>query len=173
MSERDASTALLKYGRHLDDCRNRHDWPVEWRPIDDAPRNGWQFEARDAAGCEFVVSWAPYEGWRLAATREPVTPTEWRPSPCTCGFADVLSAQAPPVESWQPIETAPSGESVLVYGAPTPKQMGEWYVATNFDGAWEQPNGAWPDVQPTHWMPLPAAPSYPAGPEPNTTEPKP
>lgn len=71
------------------------------------------------------------------------------------------------VEGWQPIETAPKGELVLIHSP----DAADWYsvciahfVPSQFPGdedAWysqeediTQPIDAWP----THWMPLPDVP---------------
>jgi hypothetical protein len=57
---------------------------------------------------------------------------------------------------WQPIETAPRDEVVLIhYGAPAPAVAvlsadGQWIVHYPHWAAWE--------AQPTHWMSLPPPP---------------
>jgi hypothetical protein len=57
---------------------------------------------------------------------------------------------------WQPIETAPKDERIL---------LGGFYASGNFDvevGAWVFTHRRWPyigDKFATHWMPLPAPPS--------------
>ena len=59
-------------------------------------------------------------------------------------------------QGWQPIETAPKDERIL---------LGGFYASGNFDvevGAWVFTHRRWPyigDKFPTHWMPLPAPPS--------------
>lgn len=58
-------------------------------------------------------------------------------------------------EQWQPIDTVPVNESVLML------RMGKYGRCGMADG-YKQENGiiAWPYVnkEPTHWMPLPSAP---------------
>jgi hypothetical protein len=60
------------------------------------------------------------------------------------------------VEAWQPISTAPKdGTEVLVY---VPRRLGPLFAgASNTTGIqwWSRNLG---DVQPSHWMPLPAPP---------------
>ena len=56
------------------------------------------------------------------------------------------------MSEWQPIETAPKDESIiLVYSTED-----GWAVATWNDGNWWT-DGGWSHY-PTHWMPLPPAP---------------
>jgi len=76
----------------------------------------------------------------------------------------LLKALAHPEQGWQPIESAPKDEDVLIYmpdDGETEIAIGHcfgdddcWYPADEAicDG------GPWP-FQPTHWMPLPPPPS--------------
>jgi len=80
-----------------------------------------------------------------------------------CKSAPPQQQQAEPVavlEGWQPIETAPKdGSRVLTYRSGFLENMAVAWYSMNLD-AWLPVNGsAWPE--PTHWMPLPAAPSAP------------
>lgn len=66
-----------------------------------------------------------------------------------------LEAQVP---QWQPIETAPRDVNVLVYST------GTFYVAhfNTFFNRWRNIDGpSFPLATPTHWMPLPPAPTGP------------
>lgn len=61
---------------------------------------------------------------------------------------------------WQPIETAPKdGSEILLCSKKGRIANGVWMTATDRVGAW-----LWPyiKVEPTHWMPLPAAPGIAA-----------
>lgn len=86
-------------------------------------------------------------------------------------------AMAP--KGWQPIETAPK-EWILLLGyfnesGKWRTVRGEWFCQEEIDDQWEfpengspgwyetcvnadEPPNCWP-IEPTHWMPLPAAPS--------------
>jgi len=70
--------------------------------------------------------------------------------------------------SWQPIDTAPrDGTDVLLYGLCKPfvesDEFVGFYIAGFHDGEWislhhdDQGQNMW--IKPTHWMPLPAAPT--------------
>lgn len=80
------------------------------------------------------------------------------------GSRAALSApQQPSIGGWQPIETAPKdGSRVLLYHSgfkhPFYKRdlKARWWVDWWDERAWYQTA---PDAQPTHWMPLPAAPN--------------
>ena len=86
------------------------------------------------------------------------------------------SAFEPPldclVRGWQPIETAPKGEQVLIncpgkrvataFYQEQPFIGNGWHVVVPCMGGFG--NGSdtfvhWPEDQPTHWMPLPEAPN--------------
>jgi hypothetical protein len=81
--------------------------------------------------------------------------------------------EAPAVDGWQPIETAPKdGTSILVYGLPSRHpHLQSWFEApTRIVAQWDQideafciAGGDWcgPFVPATHWMPLPAPPVSP------------
>lgn len=56
--------------------------------------------------------------------------------------------------TWQPIETAPKGCDVLVYRPSLPTRD---RIAVRRPADWCGPTCC-PAAQPTHWMPLPAAP---------------
>lgn len=61
---------------------------------------------------------------------------------------------------WQPIETAPRLQWVLVTGAEA-RTTARHMVARHIDGTeWESADdGNRPYMDPTHWMPLPAPPA--------------
>lgn len=70
----------------------------------------------------------------------------------------VEAGAAAPAEgaAWQPIETAPKGESVLVY---MPQLEAVEMSHQTEDGRWIGNSGLkWPPGVLSHWMPLPAAP---------------
>lgn len=72
------------------------------------------------------------------------------------------------MSEWQPIETAPKGEGVLLlFGIIDPCEMLNWHKPVQFVGYWDHIDGAWctmattfngPFAQPTHWQPLPPPP---------------
>lgn len=79
--------------------------------------------------------------------------------------------------AWQPIETAPKNYSQILVWQPTSFDTmdGETKMASSpagpynahwdtIDGAWCLSGGTWlgPFLEPTHWMPLPAAPDSPS-----------
>ena len=61
--------------------------------------------------------------------------------------------------AWQPIETAPHGEWVLVYGTRFRAALPSVEPARLDEYGWADKGGY--SVRPTHWMPLPAAPEAP------------
>ena len=74
------------------------------------------------------------------------------------------------VTGWQPIETAPKDQSVLLYGKsddtftsevsfPHPVVFSGYWCS--LDGAWCTTGSSWvgPFMKPTHWQPLPEPPS--------------
>jgi hypothetical protein len=81
--------------------------------------------------------------------------------------------------TWQPIETAPKMRNILLFAVTHVKDdgtVGNWKMATGFwHTGYENDTGGrtpwcWGDqqlgkyeVQPTHWMPLPAPPARPTG----------
>lgn len=72
------------------------------------------------------------------------------------------------MSEWQTIETAPRMQTILMFAVTDIADDGEarnWKMATGF---WHSSNRAWRwdgrgvrsyDIQPTHWMPLPAPPA--------------
>ncbi len=70
---------------------------------------------------------------------------------------DAVLALRAPVSAWQPIETAPNGERILLWKANTQ----EHYVATRVQGGyglgWLTPDGH-EIFKATHWQPLPSPP---------------
>lgn len=77
---------------------------------------------------------------------------------------DLASVDAPqPRQVWQPIETAPTDEDVLLY-FPTHDAASAVLICHQFedaDGWYHQNADQSPDElteQPTHWMPLPSPP---------------
>lgn len=80
---------------------------------------------------------------------------------CSCGFSAALLAST---EGWQPIATADKdADVVLLYLDGSGVQPGYWEK-----GRWlacetsALTGGRW-HAEPTHWMPLPKAPSPPSG----------
>lgn len=68
-----------------------------------------------------------------------------------------VSAAAPAVPQWMPIETAPTGKPVLLFHPRVPpKRPGGsgMYEVIRIGYA-----NDWPMRLPTHWLPLPAAPT--------------
>lgn len=61
--------------------------------------------------------------------------------------------------AWQPIETAPVGAWVLVYGTRFRAALPSVEPARLDEYGWADKVGY--SVRPTHWMPLPAAPEAP------------
>lgn len=69
-----------------------------------------------------------------------------------------LLALAAPAEGWQGIETAPKdGTEVLVMLAPKVIRLGWYFKRSSRTEGWCDENGK--AINPTHWMPLPAAPT--------------
>lgn len=104
---------------------------------------------------------------------------DWRYTP-----AAAAPVPAPPVgQIWQPIKSAPKNGRTLLLGRFNKlgnwrTMRGQWFTQSVIDDEWEDPDGfeeGWyetavePDVPncwfitPTHWMPLPAAPSTQPG----------
>lgn len=79
-----------------------------------------------------------------------------------------LTDDTAPQAGWQSIETAPKGKILLLFAVTDRKEDGSitnWKMATGstpFEGpvewTWDGYRLREWDVQPTHWMPLPAAP---------------
>lgn len=88
------------------------------------------------------------------------------------------------VNEWQPIETAPKTGRTLLLGYPNVlgkwrTTRGQWMSETYIAEYWEEPDDVEPGwfetsveaddipncwrIEPTHWMPLPAAPAASAG----------
>lgn len=71
---------------------------------------------------------------------------------------EIEERHAPPPSAWQPIETAPRGETILVA-----YDSGRVYLALDHenDYDWEPYDGVrQPNIQkPTHWMPVPTPPT--------------
>jgi hypothetical protein len=101
-------------------------------------------------------------------------------------LASTPSAQeeAVRVNEWQPIETAPKTGRTLLLGYPNVlgkwrTTRGQWMSETYIAEYWEEPDDVEPGwfetsveaddipncwrIEPTHWMPLPAAPAASAG----------
>jgi hypothetical protein len=77
-----------------------------------------------------------------------------------------IAAGVGAVPAWQSIETAPKGEDLLVYhlnddGDP---QMDVAFWGKPYGTCWVR-GTPWERVYPTHWMPLPVAPTPPAAAE--------
>ena len=60
--------------------------------------------------------------------------------------------------AWQPIETAPKGIPILLRSKRGRVADGLWIIANSNCGGWAW---AYVNIEPTHWMPLPAAPEAP------------
>lgn len=62
-------------------------------------------------------------------------------------------------QSWQPIETAPKGEHVLLYDPSWEGDVPNIYIGGWTGSCWCVCHEADMDViEPTHWMPLPSPP---------------
>jgi hypothetical protein len=71
-------------------------------------------------------------------------------------------------QGWQPMETAPDGEDVLLcvprYGVTHKYAFIEMAVGYNSNGKWYSDASEEPQYElntPTHWMPLPEPPAKP------------
>lgn len=74
---------------------------------------------------------------------------------------------------WQPIETAPKGPAILLFGRIDPENPHDaliWDKPCVFSGYWSQLDDAWctsgstwtgPFMCASHWMPLPSPPPLP------------
>lgn len=64
---------------------------------------------------------------------------------------------------WQPIETAPEGEGLVLVACRFADGSFEMHVASRWGGGWGSAGyrSYWPliDPAPTHWMPLPEPPT--------------
>jgi hypothetical protein len=69
---------------------------------------------------------------------------------------------------WKPIKGAPKGTPILVYGKPTDVEGLKFQSSGVFTAYWDSVDGSFclsgatwegPFIKPTHWMPLPTAPS--------------
>jgi len=81
------------------------------------------------------------------------------------------------LSEWQPIETAPKdGTPVLIFvpaytrptlgDFPAVMQVAHWYGFAGGEFAWTEVHGeGYETYEPTHWMPLPGAPSSPSPPQ--------
>ena len=74
------------------------------------------------------------------------------------------------MSEWQPIETAPKGELILLHGTQDKHEMVNMGGPVTFAGYWDACDGAWcsvgstwsgPFYTPTHWMRLPSPPTLP------------
>jgi hypothetical protein len=94
------------------------------------------------------------------------------PTPQPVAPASALAASSP--GRWEPIETAPKDESIVVWVPyPNGSRPGHWHPARwNDDCHAKRPQPRWKidsvwgerwgrTHQPTHWMPLPASPREP------------
>lgn len=125
----------------------------------EALRNTIAALERTTAMCRAAITWSPddIQGLRYhaqEATRE--------------GMAALAAAGRPMPADWQPIETAPTNTSVLIF-LPNWEHYGPAiYRAILVDMGtgrhWHTTGWAigrdleYPDVQPTHWQPLPDPP---------------
>ena len=60
---------------------------------------------------------------------------------------------------WQPVETAPRAEWVLVWRPASNVRDAAWCLLPPGPGFWTEGHGGPLDPPPTHWMPLPKPPS--------------
>ena len=65
--------------------------------------------------------------------------------------------------NWQPIETAPKGRRILLWGKYWSDSQGYMDIPligiwNNFNERWEAAWMGWFGIRPTHWMPLPELP---------------
>ena len=98
-------------------------------------------------------------GWReLIAVLE----ADGKPEGAAVDYVRALITRLRAAEArtaWQPIETAPHGEWVLVYGTRFRAALPSVEPARLDEYGWADKGGY--SVRPTHWMPLPAAPEAP------------
>lgn len=59
-------------------------------------------------------------------------------------------------DAWQPIETAPVDQRVLIYDPDDRQAVSVRHIGSHWKTHLNTPQGAW---QPTHWMPLPKPPA--------------
>ena len=65
-------------------------------------------------------------------------------------------------QEWQPIETIPSNEQVLITWSKGHGYNGDMEIGGKYEGDYHVDAGDvgyFPDEEPTHWMPLPAPPT--------------
>lgn len=79
-----------------------------------------------------------------------------------------LIASGTPISDWRPIETAPHDKNILVFGKPTDIEGLCFNEPGIFTAYWDDidrsfclSGATWlgPFISPSHWMPLPTAPS--------------
>ena len=76
------------------------------------------------------------------------------------------------MSDWQPIESAPKDQHVLLFATVPPTDSLDMGGPVILSGYWDAMDDAWcstlatvfgPFVDPTHWMPLPPPPAKEAG----------
>lgn len=105
-----------------------------------------------------VTHWMPATFPKVSSlASEPSGPEEVKPTPSNDGVTEL------PSEEWQPIETAPKdGTYVLLFGEHSRAcRERNRQLTARWDGRdWESADDGYGIyLKPTHWMPLPTAPS--------------
>ena len=104
--------------------------------------------------------------WEFIIAGNPELEVIWQP------YLDKLAALQAPLRQagWQPIETAPREQRVLVVLKPQPSErVGEITFAYFVMTLPDEPEGVWTRDEtgeacvPTHWMPVPDAPTLAEG----------
>ncbi|MGU7839430.1 hypothetical protein ACV22V_08190 [Burkholderia sp. AW33-5] len=144
------------------------DMLTEWRK---------QFEAEFPMPPDCIWTGKGYSQTRYDAWRAQEYAHMWN------GFV-AARRTTPDREAWQPIETAPKDGRTLLLGYPNAcgkwrTVRGQWMSQNYIDECWEDPDDVEPGwfetpdnaedppncwgIDPTHWMPLPAAPTSDKG----------
>ena len=97
---------------------------------------------------------ATFDAWlhqQIKAIRQHLASVKW----------PTVIPPAVSLEPWQPIETAPKQERILVY-LPDPDDIGIVWGYQLDDGTWTEDETGCEISTPTHWMSLPAPPKLDA-----------
>ena len=113
---------------------------AETKPIDDLHQYGDRDLVEDSKG-----RWWACLGQATEEEARAFTPT---PKP---------GAEPVPVATWQPIETAPKDGTWIMTYCPA-LSVASYPTVVFWDDGWVPPGNDLSEVEPTHWMPLPAPP---------------
>lgn len=106
---------------------------------------------------EAFEKWADGEGYDRSKYTAPYE-GQYKSEQTACGYKAWQAAyesRTPPIPSWQPIETAPKDDSLIIgCWMPKGKRKIVHYAGDN-TGWW---SGDFQVHEPTHWMPLPQPP---------------